>query len=87
MSTDKHASTLRAALDGFEGQEFDHARHGLFTSTHHAAFCLGQFLRDTGRTAPRGVRPGRGDLMHGNDCLWRLNWAVSVKHPTITRES
>lgn len=86
MATDKHADTLRAAQDGFKGQEFDQARHGMFTSSMHAAFCLGRHLRDTGRSAPRGVRPGRGDLMHANEIVWRLNWA-SVQHPTITRET
>lgn len=82
----RHDDTLQAALDGYAGAPYDYTKHGMHTSTNHAAFCLGQHLQATGRTAPRAVRRGRGDLMHCNDMLFRLNWA-NVRHPTITRES
>ena len=75
-----------AASDGYAGAEYNPLRHGLLTSSVHAAFCLGRHLHETGRSAPRDVRPGRGDLMHANDMLWRLDWS-SVKFPTITREA
>lgn len=69
------------ALDAYYGGKFD----GLLTSDMHAAHCLGQHLRDTGRPEPRDVRPGRGDLFHANDMVWRFNWS-HVRFPTITRE-
>jgi hypothetical protein len=70
------------AKRGYLNQEFI----GLYTSAMHAAFCIGRHLAETGRTAPHDVWPGRGDLIHANGMLWRLNW-TSIKHPTISRES
>ena len=75
-------TVLQSAIDGFSGKPFS----GLFTSTMHAAHCIGAHMRSTGRSMPRDVRPGRGDAMHCNDMLFRLNWRSSVEFPTITRE-
>lgn len=73
-----YTETARAA---YRGAEFS----GLFTSTMHAAHCIGEHFQATGRPEPRDVRPSRGDTMHASDMLFRLDWR-SVKHPTITRE-
>lgn len=82
MSTKADIAAYTAqALAGYNGAEFV----GLYTSSMHAAHCLGEHLQATGRTAPRDVRPSRGDTMHANDCLWRFDWR-NVKHPNIYRE-
>jgi hypothetical protein len=75
------AAYTAAAQAAYEGAEF----RGLYTSPLHAAHCIGEHFQATGRTAPRDVRPSRGDLMHANDMLFRFDWR-NVKHPTITRE-
>lgn len=74
------------ARDGFHGVPFDHQKHGMLTSPAHAAYCLGEHLRQIGGAEPTGVRPGRGDLMHANGILWRLNW-THVRHPVVTIEA
>ncbi|MFT3819845.1 MAG: hypothetical protein QM750_19905 [Rubrivivax sp.] len=76
---------LQSALDGFNGVEHDAARHGMLTSSLHGAYCVGHWLRETGRPAPREIRQSRGDTMVCNDMLVRLNWR-HVRHPLITRE-
>ena len=82
MSTKKEIAKYTAqALAGFNGAEFS----GLYTSSMHAAHCLGEHFQATGRPAPRDVRPSRGDTMHASDMLFRFDWR-SVKHPAITRE-
>ena len=82
----KHARNLAAARDGYAGAEFNHEAHGMITSELHAAFCTGQHMRDTGRTEPTECRPGRGDRVHCNGLLFKLDWRT-VRHPTITREA
>lgn len=79
------ADYLQAARDGFAGVPYDGARHGLLTSAMHACYVVGAWLQETGRCAPRDVRPSRGDTMRCNDMLLRLDWR-NVKFPTITRE-
>lgn len=82
MTTKKDIAEYTAqALAGFNGAEFV----GLYTSSMHAAHCLGEHFQATGRPAPRDVRPSLGDTMHASDMLFRLDWR-NVKHPTITRE-
>lgn len=82
MATKKEIADFTAqALAGYSGAEFS----GLCTSPMHAAHCLGEHFKVTGRPAPRDVRPSRGDTMHASDMLFRLDWR-HVKHPTITRE-
>lgn len=82
MATKKDIAEYTAeAQRGFDDMEFV----GLWTSAMHACWCIGNHLRDTGRPAPRDVRPGRGDLVHANDMLFRLDWR-NVKYPNIYRE-
>jgi len=81
----KHEETTQAARDGFEMVPYDAARHGLLTSPKHAAYCVGRWLRESGRAAPSEVRPSRGDLMHCNGMLVRLQWS-DVRFPIISRE-
>ena len=82
MRVTRKAAYMAAAKDGFEGKEFS----GLYTSTRHACYCVGQWLQESGRSAPRDIRPSRGDLMRCNDMLLRIDWNHSYKYPTITRE-
>lgn len=85
MAINRHLQHAQAAADGYSGAAYNPAAHGMLTSSLHAAYCVGEFFRATGRTAPAEVRPGRGDLMHCNGMLFRLNWC-HVRHPTISRE-
>jgi hypothetical protein len=48
---------------GFYGNPNPH----LHTSPCWYAHALGQYLHATGRSAPRGVRMGRGDSIRAND--------------------
>jgi len=59
MATDL-TSEARA---GFDGNPNPHLR----TSPCWYAHALGQYLHATGRSAPRGVRMGRGDSIRAND--------------------
>ena len=45
----------------------------LWSSATHIAFRLGQWLQETGRTAPRNVRMSRGMTIRANDMLVRWN--------------
>ncbi len=47
----------------------------LATSNAAAAWHLGAYLRSSGRSTPRDVRPGRGYTMHANDSRWSLDWS------------
>jgi hypothetical protein len=85
MATKQDPRTLQCAVDGFQGVPYDARAHGLLTSTNHAAYCVGEWMRESGRTMPQEVRPSRGDTMHVNGMLVRLDWR-NVKFPTITRE-
>jgi hypothetical protein len=51
------------ARAGFDGNTNPHLR----TSPCWYAHALGQYLHATGRSAPRGVRMGRGDSIRAND--------------------
>jgi hypothetical protein len=51
----------------------------LATSSSSAAWHVGRWLRDTGRSAPRGVRPGRGSRIHANDMLLDVSDEKSIQ--------
>lgn len=60
------------------------AFNGLYTSSMHAAHCIGEHMQATGRPEPTDVRPGRGDTIHVRDMTFRLDWR-NVKFPSIER--
>ena len=80
------AAYQAAAADGFAGVPFNHERNGTYTSPKHAAFVVGCWLRETGRTAPIDAHPSRGDLFKVNDMLLRIGWC-HITSPVITREA
>lgn len=45
----------------------------LGTSNHDWAWHVGAWLKRTGRSAPRDVRPSRGDTFHVNGMKVRIN--------------
>lgn len=46
----------------------------LYTSNSSDAWRIGQWLRQTGRTMPRDVRPSRGHTFHVNGMKVRINY-------------
>ena len=79
------AEYQQAADDGYSGMDFDHERHGMYTSPKHAAYVVGRWLLDTRQGAPVTARPSRGDLLKVGDMTVRIHW-TNVKFPRITRE-
>lgn len=53
----------------------DHKSPFLSTSNSDSAWHIGQWLKQTHRSAPRDVRPSRGDTFHVNDMKVRITWA------------
>lgn len=51
------------ARSGYDGNDNPH----YVSSPNWYAHSLGRYLRDTGRSAPRDVRMGRGDSIRAND--------------------
>jgi hypothetical protein len=64
---------LQAAQEAYDKPSW--ASPYLKTSDMDAAWRIGQWLLHSHRTAPRDVRPARGDSMyHVNDMLVRIDW-------------
>jgi hypothetical protein len=83
MATTKSSPALEtAARAGFSGATYDPRQHGMQTSDCHAAFIVGQRIRFLAGSLPTGVRKGRGDTVHANGHLWRVNFAAGTANTT-----
>jgi hypothetical protein len=70
----KQGDLTPAAQAGYEAPPGAKCPH-YDRSPNGMAWLVGQWLKSTGRTSPRGVRMSRGYSLHANDML------VSVKDP------
>lgn len=61
-----------AAVEGYESPAL--AKCPYYTSSPNGlAWFVGRWLRQNSRSAPNGVRPGRGYIIRANDLLFRVN--------------
>ena len=60
------------ALEGFNTNVPKTQTPYLATSDSWCAWYIGVWLRETGRSAPKLVRPGRGNIYHVNDMKVRF---------------
>jgi hypothetical protein len=74
MTSTKKEDLTATAVQGFQAEEGAKCPH-YDSSPNGMAWLVGQWLKKTGRAAPRDVRMSRGYTVHANDML------VSVKNP------
>jgi len=66
--TTKKNDLTTQAQGGYDGSACQH----IWSSPAWYAYQVGQYLRSSGRTAPRDVRMGRGNRIHANDLLFKF---------------
>jgi hypothetical protein len=77
----KPADLTAEARAGFDGNANPH----LGTSPAWYAHALGAYLHSSGRTAPRDVRMGRGDIIRANDMRFTFKHTTGAGRLEFTR--
>lgn len=73
--------TTAIALEGYSSAS-DATSGAYATSTNDSAWQIGRWLRQTGQSAPRDVRPSRGNTFHVDGRKVALDWnrgLISIK--------